>query len=158
MKAAPCFKTKQGAFCMVRARQDRCLQDLVHSRVPVCVIKAGAVELIVIAAQHFLPRVHLRQAHPNNGAADEPVSHKVHAFPKDTAQYAKSQQRFLRSGYKLRQKLCAVCIAGTALLHKGPDRRIPHGKILMDLLQVGIAWEKHKIVSNLTRHQCCQRI
>ena len=83
------------------------MQHLVHARVAVGVVEAAAGLLLVIPAQHLLPGVHLRQTHPHDGTADEPVAHKVYPFTKDAAHHGKAQQRFGGVGHELRQKLRA---------------------------------------------------
>ena len=133
------------------------LQYLVHARVAVGVVEAAAGLLLVIPAQHLLPGVHLRQPHPHDGTANEPVTHKVYPLAEDAAHHGKTQQRFGGAGHKLRQKLRAPGIVQAALLHKGRDVRPAGGKGFVHLLQIGVAGEKRQIVAGLAlcqRRQC----
>ena len=134
------------------------LQHLVHARVAVGVVETAAGLLLVIAAQHLLPGVHLRQTHPYDGAPDEPVAHKVYALAEDAAHDGKAQQRLGRAGHELRQKLRAPGIVQTALLHKGGNVRPAGGKGFVHLLQIGVAGEKRQIVAGFALCQRRQRI
>ena len=133
------------------------MQHLVHARVAVGVVEAAAGLLLVIPAQHLLPGVHLRQTHPHDGAADEPVAHKVYPLAEDAAHHGKAQQRVGRVGSELCQKLRAPGIVQAALLHKGGNVRPAGGKGFVHLLQIGVAGEKRQIVAGLAprqRRQC----
>ena len=134
------------------------MQYLVHARVAVGIVEAAAGLLLVIPAQHLLPGVHLRQAHPHDGTADEPVTHKVYSLAEDAAHHGKTQQRFGGVGHKLRQKLRAPGIVQAALLHKGRDVRPAGGKGFVHLLQIGVAGEKRQIIAGLALCQRRQRI
>ena len=134
------------------------MQHLVHARVAVGVVEAAAGLLLVIPAQHLLPGVHLRQTHPHDGAANEPVAHKVYPFAKDAAHHGKAQQRLCGVGHKLCQKLRAPGIVQAALLHKGGNVRPAGGKSLVHLLQIGVAGEKRQIIAGLALCQRRQRI
>ena len=136
----------------------RRLQDLVHAGVAVGVVEAAAVQCVVVTAQHLRPGVHLRQPDPHDGAADETVTGKVYALTEDAAHHAEAQQSFFGGGNKSGQKLCPSGVVQPAFLYESADVRVSCRKVFVYLPQVGVAWEKGKIVSDFALRKTRQCI
>ena len=129
------------------------LQHLVHAGIAVGIVESGAVLCIVIAAQHFLLGVHLRQTDPHDRTPDEPVACKIHTLAKNTAQNPKTQQSFFWLRHKLCKKFCPGSIVCAAFLHKRADVRVARCKIFIYLPEIGVAWEKRQIVAGFSAGQ-----
>ncbi len=100
------------------------LQNLVHAGIPVGIIEAGTTVFVVVAAQDLLPGVHLRQPNPDDGAADEPVAHKVHALAEDAAHHPEAQQSLRRVRGEPGEKGRAGPVVEAAFLHEGGNGRV----------------------------------
>ena len=134
----------------------RRLQHLVHAGKAVGAVEAAAVLFVKVAAQHLLPGADLGQAHPHDGAADQPAAHQIDPLPKDAAQHPEAQQGLGGVGDKAGQKGRPPGLVQAALLGDGADAGIAGGKVGPDLPQVGVAGEEGKVIAHLALGQSGQ--
>ena len=86
------------------------LQHLIHTRVPVRIVEAGALFLVEIIAKKFVLRADHRKPGSNHDSTDQAAVLQVDSLSEDTAHNTKSDGCSDWCVLKMGQKLLAHCL------------------------------------------------
>ena len=89
----------------------------------------------------------LRQTHPNNHNADQPLPHQVNSLAEDSTQNGKPNHSFSRAALKLPHKLVALIFSHSGLLHERSAPRKQLGEPLQHLQQIIVGGEINEVIA-----------
>ena len=110
-----------------------------------------------MGAQLLLPGTDLGQAGAYDGRADQPLSGQVHALAKHAAQHRKAQQRALRRGGELRQKIGTAGLVHGGVLSQSLHFRVGGAEHLPYLLQIAVTGEERQVIPGAGAHHLVQQ-
>ena len=126
------------------------LQDFIHTRVLVRVVKAGPLFFVKLIPEKFILCTYHRQPGSCDHCTDQPAVLKIDPFAEDSAHYTQTDGGFCRCVLKMGQKLLPFRFTHGSFLNINIDTFLTVGgafDITPDVLQHTVRRKKDQIIS-----------